>query len=314
MIPQEHPAHNPQQIRDLADQLHAFVGRAAAQGMPAHEAERGIWQQILALGRAALGQFFALQGQGDLGPTLNLPDGQTVHRLDDPHPRDYRSVFGDFRLQRAVYGTREGQKIALVPLDARLQLPQSDYSYLLQAWDQALGCEFAFGRVAATLYDVLGLKQSVDSLERMNRAMAELVGPFRQARPRPPADQEGEVVVTQADGKGVVMRRQAGEAKIHGHRQKGQKASKKRMAVVGTTYTIGRMPRTAQEVVESLFRDPKAEKPKGAPRPRPVHKHVWASLPQPCEGGEVPATEVVFRWLGEEHALRNPGEPRSRST
>src|SRR5207245_991091 len=117
-----------------------------------------------------------------------------------------------------------------------------DYSYLLQEWDQALGCESAFARVAATLSDVLGLRQSVDSLERLNRHLAEQVAPFRQSRPLPAAADEGEVVVVQADGKGVVMRRPASQAKIHGHRKKGEKAKQKRMAVVGAVYTIDRHP------------------------------------------------------------------------
>ncbi len=39
---------------------------------------------------------------------------------------------GSFELSRRVYGTREGQKIEWVPLDQRLQLPESKFSYLLQ--------------------------------------------------------------------------------------------------------------------------------------------------------------------------------------
>src|SRR5262249_38712914 len=150
----------------------------------------------------------------DLGSTLELSDDRTVQRLDEIHARNYRSLFGDFSLRRTVYGTREGQKIEFVPLDARLQLPESDYSYLLQEWDMTLGCESSSGRVAATLEEVLGLKKSVDSLERISRQMAESVAPFRASRPRPAEDEEGAVVVTQADGKGVVIRRAADEPKI----------------------------------------------------------------------------------------------------
>src|SRR5207248_10505858 len=140
-----------------------------------------------------LGHFFDLQGDGDLGPTLTMPDGHTVRRLPEHHPRTYRSVFGTFKLQRTVYGTREGQKIECVPLDARLQLPAGDFSYLLQKWDQLLGVEQAFGRVAATLQEVLGLEQFVDSLEQMNREMADHIDEYRATRPAPPPAEEGEV-------------------------------------------------------------------------------------------------------------------------
>jgi hypothetical protein len=310
MLAHELEAHKAHDLFPGVHDLQAYVQEAAALGTPAHEVERGIWRRILALGHTALGQFFDLQGTGDLGPTLELPDDRTVPRLDEVHTRNYRSIFGDFSLPRTVYGTREGQKIEVVPLDSRLQLPASDYSYLLQEWDMTLGCESSFGRVATTLEAVLGLKQSVDSLERMSRQMAELVPPFRDSRPRPADDEEGAVVVTQADGKGVVIRRTADEPKIQGHRRKGQKAQKKRMAIVGTIYTIDRARRTADDVIASLFRDPKASRPElqAVPRPEPLHKHVWASLSYEQEGREVCGTEEVFSWLSAELALRNPDQ------
>jgi hypothetical protein len=310
MMAHELEAHKAHDLLPGVHDLQAYVQEAAAQGTPAHEVERGIGRRILALGRTAMGQFFDLQGTGDLGPTLELPDDRTVQRLDEVHIRNYRSIFGDFVLQRTAYGTREGQTIEFVPLDTRLQLPASDYSSLLQEWDMTLGCESSFGRVAATLEEVLGLKQSVDSLERMSRQMAELVTPFRAGRPRPADDEEGAVVVTQADGKGVVIRRAADEPKIQGHRRKGQKAKKKRMAIVGTIYTIDRAQRSAEDVIASLFRDPQTSRPdpKAVPRPEPLHKHVWASLSYEQDGREVCGTDEVFGWLSAELSRRNPGQ------
>src|SRR5215212_3440589 len=252
MIAHHAEADKAHDLQPLVTELLDHVHQAARQGTPAHEVEKALWGKVLALGHQALGLFFRLQGTGDLGETVELPDGQTARRLEQTHERPYRSVFGDFTLRRTVYGTREGQKIDFVPLDARLQLPQSDYSYLLQQWDSALGCESAFARVGVTLSDLLGLKQSTDSLERMNRQMAEAVHSFRLARPVPSAAEEGEVMVAQADGKGVVMRRPANEPKIQAHRTKGQKANQKRMATVGTIYSVDRVVRTPADVVASL--------------------------------------------------------------
>lgn len=303
--PDQPPALDPP-VQELA----AYVHQAATAATPAHDVERGIWTRILAVGRQALELFFRLHGTGDIGETVALPDGSTVRRLPDTHARAYRSVFGDFTLRRTCYGTRAGQKVAFVPLDARLQLPAGDYSYLLQQWDQALGCESAFARVGVTLFDVLGLKQSTDSLERMNRQMADAVHAFRLARPAPAPADEGPVMVAQADGKGVVMRRPADEPKIRGHRTKGQKANQKRMAVVGTIYSVGRVARTPADVVASLFRDPAAERPVAAARSRPVGKHVWASLTYERDGIAVPGTDLVFAWLAGELGRRNPGSRR----
>ncbi len=298
-------AHDPQpdnpSLRDLADQLDTYVRDAAARGTAAHEAERAIWRRLLALGRAALGQFFALQGTGDQGAAVTLPGGQTCERLPQLHSRRYVSIFGAFRLRRTAYGSREGQKIAFVPLDNRLQLPASDFSYVLQDWDQALCVEQAFGQAATAVARILELKQSVDSLERMNEEMAAQVADFREGRPQPDPQTEGAVLVTSADGKGIVMRRPAGAPAPAAHRSKGEKASQKRMATVGTAYTVDRYVRTPEEVVAALFRDG----PAPADRPQPCHKRVWASLPP--QGEARTSQEVVYAWLLNEVVERNPG-------
>ncbi len=304
MFAHDEAAHNPPPLRDLADQLLAYVRAAAAEGTPAHEAERAIWQRILDLGRAALAQFFALQGSGDQGATVTLPDGRTCERLPETHLRRYVSIFGAFALRRTCYGSREGQKIEFVPLDNRLQLPESPFSYVLQDWDQALCVEQAFGQARTTVARILNLQQSVDSLERMNAQMAEHVTAFREDRPRPDPATEGEVLVTSADGKGIVMRRPAAAPAPAAHRSKGDKASQKRMATVGTAYTVDRHVRTPAEVVAALFRDG----PAPATRPRPCHKRVWASLPRADEGGQAQTSQaIVYRWLLNEVAERNPG-------
>ena len=110
-------------------------------------------------------------------------------------------MFGEFLLHRTAYGSREGQKIACVPLDNRLQLPASVFSYLLQDWDQSLCAEEAFGQASRTVARMLGLSQSVDSLEHMNEQMAASVQSYRENRPLPQPEDEGEVLVISADGK-----------------------------------------------------------------------------------------------------------------
>jgi hypothetical protein len=294
---------NPQLLHDLTGELLAYV-RTAAQGAPAHEAERGIWQRLLQLGRSALGHFFALQGTGDLGDTVTLPDGQVQQRLPQLHTRRYLSIFGPFTLARTAYGSREGQALAFVPLDNRLQLPESVFSYVLQDWDQGLCVEQAFGQAQSTVARMLNLKQSVDSLEHMNVQMAEQVTAFREDRPRPDPATEGPLLVTSGDGKGIVMRRSEDDPAPVAHRTKGQKASTKRMATVGTAYTVGRYVRTPEEVVAALFGDG----PKPPPRPQPAHKRVWASLPQEDRDGVVRSgLDIVYDWLLNEVAERNPG-------
>jgi hypothetical protein len=297
---------NPVSLANTVAQLQAFVAQAAQQGTPVHEVERGLWRQLLCLGRQLLSDFFTQVGTGDMGPTLALPDGQTIRRLQQLHTRRYVSIFGDFQLARTAYGSREGQALAFVPLDNRLHLPTSSFSYVLQDWDQALGVEQAFGQVNATIARMLDLNQSVDSLETMNRQLAEEVTSFREQQPVPAPQTEGEIFVASADGKGVVIRGAGSPALCGGHREKGQKANHKRMAIVGTVYSVARYERTAEDVVAALFRDSAAVPP---PRPQPKNKRVWASLP--AAGAEpLAAVDVVYPWLHEELYLRNPAGQR----
>ena len=278
-------------------EMQEFVRLAATEGRPIHEVERGLWRRVRQIGHECLAQFLRLQGDGDMGDTVTLPTGEELHRLENLHERRYLSIFGDFELQRVVYGSREKQKIDFVPLDNRLQLPEGVFSYVLQDWDQSLCVEEAFRQASATMWRILELKQSVDSLEHMNQGMAKEATTFMLNRPQP--EQEGEIVVASADQKGIVMRRQADDPPPKAHRTKGDKASQKRMATVATVYTVDRYRRTAEEVVSALFRD--VPKPT-IDRPQPQHKEVWASLPRDQEPGS--GIEAAYAWMVGELFLR----------
>jgi hypothetical protein len=296
------------QLEEIVARLDALVGAAAEDGRPVHELEREVWRQVLQLGRHCLRQFFALAGDGDLGEVVRSDDGHEWQRLEDRHVRRYVSIFGTFRPERVVYGSREGQKIEFVPLDNRLQLPAGAYSYVLQDWAQGLCVESAFGPVSATLERMLELALSVDSLERMNERLSERVEAYRLDRPQPAAAAEGELMVASADGKGVVMRRPADDPAPAAHRSKGEKASRKQMATVGSVYSVDRHVRTPEEVVAALFRDARDGPPPA--RPQPQHKHVMASLARRDEGGEHSGIEVVHEWLMNELVERNRHQQR----
>jgi hypothetical protein len=159
-------------------ELTGFVDAAARDGLPAHELERGLWQYLLLLGHELPGQYFVLAGDGDCGETLTLADGRVVRRLPELHGRSYPSIFGDFTLERVVYGPREGQRIEAVPPDARLGLPEDQCSYLLRDWNQAWVVETPYRQVNAVPGRMLGLKPSVASLETMTRTLAGAVAGY----------------------------------------------------------------------------------------------------------------------------------------
>lgn len=149
-------------------EIRGYIERSVREGCPVHEVEQRLWEQMLKFGHDALDLFFSLQGTGDVGEVLRLPDGRRLRRLPGTYPRAYRSIFGEFTLNRVAYGTRAGQKLECIPLDTRLQLPQSVFSYVLQDWNGQLSVENPYGQVNRVLGKLLGFEQPVDSLERMN--------------------------------------------------------------------------------------------------------------------------------------------------
>ena len=208
-------------LQKVVPEMIALLASALQEGTAVHKVEEGLWDLLLRAGNRGMKAYLDSHGTGDLGPTLTLPNDEQVNRLEELHTRPYVSIFGKFVLQRVAYGSRESQAIGFVPLDNRLQFPESDFSYLLQDWDQELAVEQAFSKVNQTIERMLRLKQHTDCLENMNRQMAEDTAAFRDAQPAPPAAEEGQIFVTTADGKGVVIRGQGTPTVCGGQRPAG---------------------------------------------------------------------------------------------
>ncbi len=287
--------------KDQFLELTKAVREAAEKGIAIDRVEKTLWQGVLNLGRLMLQDYIDEQGSGDLGPTLEN-HGRTLHRLETRYEKRYVSVFGEIQIARTVYGTRESQKHEVVPLDARLNAPESDFSFLLQDWSQAFCVQGSYKQSGEMIERILGIGQSVRSLEHMNGAAARDVVKFRDSQPAPDAGEEGPILVLTADGKGVPMRRDAPpkEFESGGRRKKGEKANKKRMACVGAMYTIQPFSRQAEDVVEEVFRAEQNEK-----RPEPLHKQMRAELTREIEGEEVNGKDRIFTWFTEAKQARN---------
>ena len=195
-----------QQFRRLCE----LMRQAGREGWRMDEIERKAMPELMRLGLEFLMGHAESQGVGDVGPTVTS-DERTLHRSEELHPRRYLSIFGEMWMARYVYVLREGQKAEYVPSDARLGLPAGENSYVLEEWQQRLCVKDAFGQSVEDLKAILGHGVSVRTAEGMNRNMAEYAEAYRLAQPVPPAEQEGELLVVTADGKGVVMRRPLAE-------------------------------------------------------------------------------------------------------
>ena len=288
------------------DALRDFVDRAARDGQRIDTVERELFRQLLGLGHSLLAAFVAGQGDGDLGPQAEAPDGRVARLLPERHDRRYVSIFGELTIARIVYGSREGQRIERTPLDERLGLPEGDFSYVLEDWSQRLCLKGSFAEAGRSLEMLLGLKPGVRTLEHLSREVAGYAPDFRDALPSPPPQEEGPLLVVTADGKGVPMRRPPQEGpKPHHRRTKGQKANKKQMACVGAVYTIKPFVRTADDILDEVLRDERA-----ADRPLPQHKHVWAEMTRQVGGEAVHAKEALFAHLASEATARKSGHDR----
>lgn len=292
--------------RDQFDELQEFVRQAARGSQRIDTVERELFRRLLHLGHSLLSAFVAQQGDGDLGPEAETPDGHVARRLPERHDRRYVSIFGELTIARVAYGSREGQRIERVPLDERLGLPEGDFAYVLEDWTQRLCLKGSFAEAGRSLEVLLGLKLGTRTLEHMSREIAAYAPAFQDALPLPPPEEEGPLLVVTADGKGVPMRRPPQDGpRPHHRRTKGEKANKKQMACVGAVYTIEPFVRKAEDILDEVLRDERA-----GDRPEPQHKHVWAEMTRLVGGEAVQAKEALFARWESEAAARNSGHDR----
>ncbi len=300
-------------IVELAGKLERFVRQAAEDSECLHDVEQKILGSVLLLGRRCVDEFLRLQGDGDLGETVQTADGRMLKRSDEAAERRLRTVFGEHHFSSYTYAKGAKQKIDLRPIDARMSLPEGEYSYLLQEFSQYFCIEAAFEKAQQGLDKVLGQKLPVDSLERINRELGRQAEPFLEELPKPPAKEEGALLVLTADGKGVPMIRKDAEAlpAFNASKRRGNR----RVATLASVYSVDRYQRSAEEVVAALFRE--EQQPKDKDRPRPCHKHVVARFTRKEEedGQEfiIPGTHEAFRWASEQvHQRRKRKQPLLR--
>jgi hypothetical protein len=178
---------------------------------------------------------------------------------------------------------------------------------VLEDWQQRLCVKESFGEATGDLAELLGVAPSVRAAEVMNRQMASFASSFRMNQPPPPTEEEGELPVLTADGKGVPMRRACAAERPHGQRRtKGQKANKKQMSYVGAVYSIDRFVRTPADVL-----DEPARKEAACERPQPRHKHMSVEMTRIIEGEEHNGRVTLFGELADEVRERNPQEQKT---
>ena len=289
--------------------------RAAASGKAVHEVEEMAWFALIEVGRAMIAAYIKQQEEELPRPKSIEREGKKLRRLPQRRTRRYVSAFGPTPFRRDVYATRETQRQEVVPLDAKLGMPEGNTSYLLQKFSGTKCVKESYDQSRATLLEIFGFAPSVNCLEDMVARAAEHAEVFfDEQEPVNPTTEE-EILVVTSDCKGVPMRRiDAPQAKPgdevprrkRKRLKKGEKRGQKRMACVGGVYSVSPFRRTAEEVLDEIFRKEKRKQ-----RPEPKNKLLRAVLTRQLDGKKVNGKDVVFDWLAEEVRGRDPQESRT---
>ena len=134
------------------------------------------------------------------------------------------------------------------------------------------------GKKAGFLERLFGFNLSTRALQQNVAEDSESVEAYYAQKSPPCPESEAEILVIQADGKGIPMVLEEDEvAEAQVRLGKGQKHGHKKEAIVTTVYTIKAAPRTPTEVIASFFKEnqPKKKLKKDS---KPHNTHIWATL------------------------------------
>ncbi|MCI0409897.1 MAG: ISKra4 family transposase, partial [Acidobacteria bacterium] len=144
------------------------------------------------------------------------------------------------------------------PMDARLNLPARKDSYVLQEWALRMGMAQSFDEMQGGLSELLGLEVPKRQLEMYARDAGAAGRTFYDEHQAPRPKEKGPILVVEADGKGVPMKKPV-PAEGPKRLKKGQKRDKKKMAWVASVHTTERRRGEEED-------------------PKPLGKEVFAEL------------------------------------
>jgi hypothetical protein len=260
-------------IRAEFETMLQFVTSEEAQTATADQVEKSLFQLLLSLGMQLLLLFFQMRSQACTRDSI-IVDGQTIPYHSE-QKRVYFSIFGKVPLRRPYfYASGTG---GYTPLDADLSLDAGRYSDLLRETLDYLAVYVPFNKAVDIFKRILKASISTRVQKEFVAEDAAEVLAYYEQKPAPAATDEAEILVIQADGKGVpIILEKPSPAPVR--LGKGQKRGRKKESIVTTVYTIATNPRTPEDVVKSFFQQDKEDKKSNISPPKPQNKHIWATL------------------------------------
>jgi len=239
------------------EQFEAVLVQVAEAGEESLDAvERRAFAGLMEVGRLMVGARMEAEAARDKATEVVGSAGRKLP-YHSHKPVTYRSVFGEVEVKRAYYW-EEGAGEGHCPMDARLNLPARKDSYVVQEWALRMGVAQSFDEMKGGLSELLGLEVPKRQLETYARDAGAAGRTFYDERQAPRPKEEGPILVVEADGKGVPMKKPV-PAEGPKRLKKGQKRDKKKMAWVASVHTTERRRGEEED-------------------PKPLGKEVFAEL------------------------------------
>lgn len=290
--------------------LEMWMFSKAAQALPIHEVEAEQFRRSREVNRLLLEAHIRERGDGECGSVYDLRangDKVLLFQRGRIHDCIFRSIFGEVNIKRRSYSLKE--HFSVHPVDEKLSLPARSFSYEVQRRLTLAAVQGPFDEAIAGVQDFTGMSVPKRTAEQVVVEAAKYFDLFYKERAAVPPSESGPIIVGSVDGKGIPMKKLEPVAPMV-RRKKGDKINKKRMATVAAVYTTMPRVRTAEDVVESLFRPPLKIVPKTAEekafrkQTKPQNKRVFASL---IKGKDRTINEVQ-----EEIERRDPDKTKTR--
>lgn len=287
---------------EVVGEIKLLGARAVAEGLPMHSTEEMVFKELLKLGHALQLAIFQSLGNGDVGPELEHADHpHPLKRFPELSTRSYRSVFGDFKLSRYVYGRTVTQKAYAIPFDEHFGLPPESFSLMLEGWVSQLAASEPIHEAMEKLNRLFGIAIANDSSHRILDRVAANAEFFQDNLPAVEVAEEGELLIESTDNKGIVMRRPASLEKLPVGAPSGRTGpipDRKQMATVCGCYSVDRYVRTPDEVLKALFRERKeTDEPDHRPRPKQSRYQACLTRTQEQPDDTLVGEVTAIGWL-----------------
>lgn len=190
-------------IRTEFEAVIDFVTNEQAQVATADQIERSLLRLLLSLGAKLLLLFFQMRSEACERKPITRAAGKRLPYQDE-QKRTYFSVFGLIPIWRP-YFYKKGLG-GETPLDAELSLGSDRYSDLVRDLIEYLAVYVpSYGKGMEILARIFNFEPSTRVVQKLVTEDGGDVEAYYEQKPAPVPSQEAEILVAQADGKGVPL-------------------------------------------------------------------------------------------------------------